>query len=111
MTQFSEHEIHSDMPDDQITTVREVVDALGGPSSVAMWLGLEHASAVSNWIKLGCIPAGWHLRIFLELLRLGYQVDPVLFGLTDAETRHVTLRFRRPRARAKFRRLAQQGLA
>lgn len=87
------------MQNGSISTVRELVDALGGPSMIADWLGLSHPSAVSNWCKDDVIPAGWHLRLFLEAMRQGHHVDPIVFGLTDAETRHVTMRFRRHRSR------------
>ncbi len=57
-----------------ITTIEELVDALGGPSAVADWLGISQP-AVSNWITRNYIAPGWHGRLIVECLRLGLRVD------------------------------------
>lgn len=91
----------------RIETVGDLVDELGGSGSVASWLGVRQ-SAVCNWVSDGQIPAGWHLRLFLECLRLGVEVDPAVFGVTECETRVVTARFfRRGRVRHLRREFVQ----
>ncbi len=66
----------------KIDTIASLVDALGGPSAVADWLGISQ-SAVSNWIMRDEIPPGWHLRLYLKSEELGWRVDPRLFGLAS----------------------------
>lgn len=63
-----------------ISTVRGVVDALGGTGATADFLNIV-PSAVSNMLRDDHIPRGYHLQIFLELQRRGYHVDLSLFGL------------------------------
>jgi len=64
-----------------IDTVDAVVEELGGTFAVATLTG-KGASAVSNWLSRGRIPAE-HFLIVVEALRLkGKTVDPDLFGMT-----------------------------
>lgn len=64
-----------------ISTVRDLIDALGGPTAVSQWAGYEHVSAVSNWETRG-IPTGFHMRLALEARRRGFTISPEgLFGL------------------------------
>lgn len=67
-----------------LTSVNEVVDALGGPSAVGSHYGIGQ-SAVSNWILRGYVPPGWHLRIYLRLKRMGFKAHPSVFGLDEDE--------------------------
>ncbi len=72
----------------QITTIRDLIDALGGPTVIAEWAGYEHPSAVSNWEARGNIPSGLHMRLSLEARRRGLVISPEeIFGLEgdDAE--------------------------
>lgn len=62
-----------------LRTVDDVIDAFGGTTVVAKWLGIRH-TAVSNWRAEQAIPNGWHLRFWLEAQDLGYRIDPRLFG-------------------------------
>jgi hypothetical protein len=62
-----------------LRTVDDIIDAFGGTTVVARWLGIGH-SAVSNWRKDQAIPNGWHLRFYLAAQDLGYRIDPRLFG-------------------------------
>lgn len=65
-----------------ISTIRELIAALDGPTAVAEWAGVEHASAVSNWEARGSIPPGYHLRLLLEARRRGFVISPEgIFGL------------------------------
>lgn len=65
----------------QIGTVEEVVDALGGDTQVAAWLGISQP-AVAQWKIRGEIPGGWHMRIYIRLLSMGLDCDPKVFGLS-----------------------------
>jgi hypothetical protein len=73
-------------PMHEISTIDELVDALGGDTAVARWLNLSQP-AVANWKVRGEVPAGWHLRIFARLKQERRMVDPVIFGLTREEAR------------------------
>jgi len=63
-----------------LTTVKEIVAALGGTARTAEWAGVG-MSAVSNWLADEDIPAGWHYRLHLELEARGFSIDPAAFGI------------------------------
>lgn len=65
-----------------LQTVDEVIDAFGGNSVLASWLGIGD-SAVSNWRDRQSIPPGWHLRLYLEAQSRGIEINPKLFGMDD----------------------------
>lgn len=71
--------------DTMIRTVDDVIDALGGDTVVGKKFRLSQ-SAVANWRIRGEIPGAWHLRIFVDLRRMGLPFDPAVFGLTEAES-------------------------
>jgi len=87
---------------DTITTIDDLVTALGGDTALADWLGISQP-AVANWKVRGSIPPGWHLRILARLRREGRTIDPSVFGLTNSE--FVEL-FGRPIGRAEARAVA-----
>lgn len=62
-----------------ISTVDELADEWGGTGALAEWLDVG-PSAVSNWRAQDCIPAGYHLRIYLEAQSRGLKLSPKLFG-------------------------------
>ena len=63
-----------------ITSVSEVIDALGGTSRAAGFMKVG-SSAVSNMLNRNVIPSAYHLRVYLRLTDLGYDVDVVaVFG-------------------------------
>ena len=64
-----------------LATIDELIEALGGTSAVSRWLGVG-ASAVSNWRTRNELPGGWHLRLYLEAMRRGIEVEPGLFGVS-----------------------------
>lgn len=64
-----------------LTTVEEVINALGGPTATGKWLGIGQ-NAVSMWKTRGIAP-GWHFRVYLRLRRKGMDVDPSVFGIED----------------------------
>lgn len=65
-----------------ISTVDGLVDAFGGTSRFAEWCDVG-PSTVSNWKALGYIPAGYHLRIYLETRQRGLDLSPKLFGFHE----------------------------
>lgn len=69
-----------DMKRETLKTVDELIDAFGGNSVLADWLGIGD-TAVSNWRDRKSIPSGWHLRLYLEAESRGLSIDPKLFGL------------------------------
>jgi hypothetical protein len=70
----------------KLTTVAQVVEALGGTKAAAEWADVGQ-SAISNWIAKEFIPPGWHYRLDQHLSVEGYQLDPVVFGLKPHEAR------------------------
>ncbi len=81
----------------EITTIDDLIDALGGDTAVANWLGISQP-AVANWKVRGQIAAGWHLRILARLKQERRRVDPALFGLSRQEADGL---FERPLARRR----------
>lgn len=81
----------------RISTVDDVVEALGGDTQVAAWLSISQP-AVANWKIRGEIPGGWHLRIYARLLADGFDCDPAVFGLSqeDADALSNSMRTRLP---------------
>lgn len=68
----------------RVSSITELVAALGGTAKAARWAGVTQA-AISHWTTRGFIPAGWHLRLFLEAERQEIEVDPAVFGLKGNE--------------------------
>ena len=64
----------------KISTITGLVDAFGGATEVAEFLGIS-AAAVSNWSLRGYIPTGWHLRLYLEGQKRGFSFAPEVFDL------------------------------
>lgn len=63
-----------------LTTVDEVIEALGGGSACAALAGVS-LPAVSNWRTRGRFPAELWLLFGAALERKGTTVEPALFGL------------------------------
>jgi hypothetical protein len=68
------------MPNKTLSTVGQVIEALGGTGSMAK-LTRRTASAVSNWRKAGVFPAGTISVINGSLDRIGRRAPPKLFGI------------------------------
>jgi hypothetical protein len=64
-----------------LTTVRAVVDLLGGTTAMATALGVSPPS-VSGWIHNGCFPPGRYLEISAAVETRGHRVDRSLFRAT-----------------------------
>jgi hypothetical protein len=88
-----------------LSTIDDLIEALGGDTSVADWLGISQP-AVANWKARKEIPPGWHLRILARLKAERMTADPSIFGLTEQEARELfgprPLVRRRARADAAF---------
>jgi hypothetical protein len=61
-----------------LTTVDEVVDALGGTSAAARHLGVTPA-AVSNWRAARRIPGQWHKLLRRDFLDRDMIIDDSVF--------------------------------
>jgi len=66
----------------KLLSVTDVVSAFGGPDACAVWAGVG-VSAVNGWMAAGCIPAGWHHRLFTELGSRGFVIDTRIFTHPD----------------------------
>ena len=67
--------------DAQLHTVHELVSALGGASKAAERLGEKYPSTVSNWLRIGRIPAGKFLKHSGVLADMGISAAPsIWFG-------------------------------
>ncbi len=67
-----------------ISTIDELVTALGGPSELGSVLGISQ-EAVSNWAARGSIPGGWHVRLLSMCMRNNILVNPSVFQLTPSD--------------------------
>lgn len=63
-----------------IDNIPDLVSSLGGPVKVGKALRITQG-AVSLWSIRDHIPAGWHLRLYLECRNRGLEVAPEVFGL------------------------------
>lgn len=61
-----------------LTTVQQVIEALGGVKQAAHWAGVGE-SAICNWVSRGFIPAGWHFRLHQTLAPQGYELTVNVF--------------------------------
>jgi hypothetical protein len=61
-----------------LTTVTDVIDALGGPTKFGKMLGVS-AAAITNWARRGRIPPQWAIKLRRDLLQLGLVVDDAVF--------------------------------
>lgn len=68
-----------------ICTIEEVVDAVGGRSAAAELAGLTSPNAVSNWKARGRIPAELFFLFARKLRTVGKRPDPALFGFASVE--------------------------
>jgi hypothetical protein len=63
-----------------IETIDDLVATFGGPSRLGGILGIGD-TAVHNWIARNYIPPSWHMRLYVDLRRMGKTADPELFEL------------------------------
>ena len=89
-----------------LSTIDDLIDALGGDTAVSEWLGISQP-AVANWKARREIPPGWHLRILARLKAERMTADPAIFGLTEQEARELF----GPRPLARRRSKAESALS
>ena len=65
-----------------VSTIHDLVHALGGYSRVARWAGYEDSRGVYNWVARG-IPPSHHLRLTIEAKRAGVKIHPDVLGIDD----------------------------
>lgn len=65
-----------------LTSVAQVIDALGGTAAAASIAGVG-APAVSNWKDRGYIPPGKFLAFTKALAERGLTAAPIVFGWKD----------------------------
>lgn len=63
-----------------IETIDDLVATFGGPTRLGGLLGIGD-TAVHNWIARGFIPPSWHLRLYVDLRKIGKTAHPELFEL------------------------------
>lgn len=66
----------------KLTTPRQIVKALGGPTKTAKQLGLSDRATPCNWYHRG-ITARYYLRIVTILEPKGYELSPKAFGILE----------------------------
>jgi len=71
-----------------IRTVQDFIDMLGGTRAAADW-ACTTDSAVSMWIKRGCLPGGYHTRAIYEIKSRGRKPSAALFDLTEEQAKIV----------------------
>lgn len=73
---------------ENIRTIEQLVDALGGEKVVAETFGISQP-AVANWKLRGQIAAGWHLRLLAMARGRKLRVDPCVFGLKPEDAKQL----------------------
>ena len=72
------------------STIEEVIDALGGPSSVSrLVINAGYAAqpnAVSQWKQRGVFPCETFLVLSSALMERGEHADPALWGMAIPHT-------------------------
>lgn len=66
-----------------LSTVDDVIDALGGPSAMAEIFG-GSSSRFSNYKLRGFFPKAMHMEIYVQCMKRGLTIAPLLVGM-DAE--------------------------
>jgi hypothetical protein len=61
-----------------LTTVADVIDALGGPTKFGRLLGVT-PTAIGNWARRGLIPPQWSVKLRRELLQRDMIIDESVF--------------------------------
>lgn len=67
---------------DQLTTTREVMEALGGTSAVAKMTGRTYAAAF-NWLDFKTFPTNTYLVLTEALREKGYTAPASLWGMVE----------------------------
>ena len=67
----------------ELVTVKEVVDALGGNRPVAELTGRKYQNAVSNWKSLGTFPRNTFLIMQVALTKQSKRAPSRLWGIPE----------------------------
>ncbi len=70
----------------KLTSIDEVVAALGGVQAVLSMTGRRYSSAISNWKDRGGFPPTTYLVMSEALKRKGASAPPSLWGMETAES-------------------------
>ena len=65
---------------EQINSIQEIIDVLGGPTKLATRLGCSQP-LVSSWAMRGKIGASWYVAVCELLHEAGKTAPPKLFGM------------------------------
>ena len=65
---------------EQINSIQEIIDVLGGPTKLALRLGCSQP-VVSLWKMRGRIAPAWYVAICELLHEAGKTAPPKLFGM------------------------------
>jgi hypothetical protein len=68
----------------ELHTVKEVVEALGGTTAVKALTGGSYLSAVSNWKRRGTFPASTHYVLTRALSERSLRAPASLWGMREA---------------------------
>ena len=63
-----------------LSTVNDVIDALGGVAAMRDRYGIRSAQVVSNWRTRGNFPPAMHHAMTADLAARGLDADPRLWG-------------------------------
>ena len=63
-----------------VDTIDDLISLFGGPTKLGQELGIGD-NAICNWSARGFIPPSWHLRLYVDLRRLGKTANPELFEM------------------------------
>ena len=80
-----------------IATIQEALDVLGGELAVADWLQTTKNNVIMMRIR-NYVPRGYHLHFYMTLRERGYQPAPELFDLKSFD-RLIMPRLRRRKAK------------
>jgi hypothetical protein len=64
-----------------LSSVSDIIDALGGPSRMAGIFG-GGPSRFCNYRSAGRFPESMHMRIYVECLKRGLSIAPELVGMS-----------------------------
>ena len=67
----------------KLKTVASVLKAFGGEKQTAAWVGTD-VKWVRNWKRWRYIPSPWYWLFAKHLRKLGYGVEPSVFGFKMA---------------------------
>lgn len=67
----------------KLTTIKAVIEALGGTEPVMALIGARNASAVSNWRTWNHMPSRTYVVMQDALRKQGLRASPKLWGMVE----------------------------